>query len=466
MKNRRQVMMKVAMFIIATVVFWMIAILVLNGFPSKDRESKVSSGREVVIAPKSSGAAVMEIQTEEAPAVEVEPELDYDLIYTEFLSNSSFSSGFDWSHYELVDLDGDTDKEMVALRGKIASQAFTGDKDYTISERTMGQMIIYDLVDGEVVKLIENPLFSGLGEFKGSQLFYNVYKGGLEHFYRRETFFTTYEDKDYLAVSMRFESDTSVLTRLEGYRISAGGELISDFNLIYTSIVANGSEDWRFNDASISEADYKSLVQKFTEAKGAFFVLEDMDPNKFENGVYEITSLNASLVQGDLSKLPDAPQIVEPTVEVVSESLGVIDMFLNTGFVSDGVQLGVFTFDEMISKYGVFNSSYLDEKDKKLETQPIPYYVYDGITFQTSFEAPEGTILTAMIDNFAGISTYGDTHKEEVKEILGERYNEKTRSEFEFYLPPSYTVVQGSKGTLMIGYDENNRVMDLILTTP
>ncbi|MDW7660845.1 MAG: hypothetical protein SCL54_05370 [Bacillota bacterium] len=466
MKNRRQVMMKVAMFIIATVAFWMIAILVLNGFPSKGREAKSSGGREVIIAPKSGDAAVLEIQNEETPVEEAQPKVDYDFVYSEFLSDSNFSRGFDWSHYELVDLDGDEDKEMVALRGKIASQAFTGGKDYTISERSMGQMIIYDLVDGEVVKQIENPVFSGLGEFKGSQLFYNVYKGGLEHFYRRETFFTTYEDKDYLAVSMRFESDTSVLTRLEGYRFSAGGELISDFNLIYTSIVANGSEDWRFNDASISEADYKSLVQKFTEAKGAFFVLEDMDPSKFENGVYEITSLNASLVQGDLSKLPEAPQTVEPTIEVVSESLGVIDMFLNTGFVSDGVQLGVFTFDEMMSKYGVFSSSYLDEKGSMVETQPIPYYMYDGITFQTSFESPEGIILTAMIDSFAGISTDGDTHKEEVKEILGKRYNEKTRAEFEFYLPPSYTVVQGSKGTLMIGYDENNRVMDLILTTP
>lgn len=466
MKNRRQLMMKVAIFLIATVAFWMIAILVLNGFPSKDREAKSSGGREVVIAPKSSGAAVLEIQTEEVTVVDAEPEVDYDLIYSEFLSNSSFSSGSDWSHYELVDLDGDQDEEMVALRGKIASQAFTGDKDYTISERTMGQMIIYDLVDGDVVKQIENPVFSGLGEFKGSQLFYNVYKGGLEHFYRRETFFTTYEDKDYLAVNMRFESDTSVLNRLEGFRLTTGGELVADFSLIYTAIVASGSEDWRFNDTSISEDDYKRMIQEFTKAKGAFFVLEDMDPKKYESGVYEITSLNASLVQGDLSKLPEAPQMVEPIVEVVSESLGTIDTFLNTGFVADGVQLGVFTFDEMIGQYGEFGSSYLDEKDKKLETEPIPYYVYDNITFQTSFEAPEGIILTAMMNSFAGISTDGGTHKEKVKEILGDRYNEKTRAEFEFYLPPSYTVIQGSKGTMMIGFDENNRVMDLILTTP
>ncbi len=466
MKNRKQVMMKVAIFLIATVAFWMIAILVLNGFPSKDREAKSSGGREVIIAPKSDEAAVQINETEETPVEMAEPEVDYDLVYSEFLSNSSFSSGFDWSHYEVMELDGDNELEMVALRGEIASQAFSGDKDFTISERKKGQMIVYDLVDGKVVKQIENPVFSGLGEFKGSQLFYNVYKGGLEHFYRRETFFTTYEGKDYLAVSMRFESDTSVLTRLEGYRLSPSGELVADFNLIYTSIVASGTEDWRFGDASITGADYKNLVQKFTEAKGAFFVLEDMDPNRFENGVYEITSLNANLIQGDLSKLPDAPQKIEPLIEVVSENLDTVDMFLNTGFVSEGVQLGGFTFDEMISKYGAFSSSYLDEKDKKLETEPIPYYVYDNITFQTSFEAPEGIILTAMMKSFTGISTDGTTHKEDVKAILGDRYNEKIRAEFEFYLPPSYTVVQGSKGAMMIGYDEKNRVMDLILTTP
>lgn len=466
MKNRKQIMMKVAIFVIATVAFWIIAILVLSGFPSKEREAKSTGGREVVIAPKTGDAAVMEVQTEESQVEVAKPDVDYELIYSEYLSNSNFSRGLDWSHYELVDLNGDGDKEMVALRGKIASQAFTGGKDYTISERSMGQMIIFDLVDGEVVKKIENPVFSGLGEFKGSQLLYNVYKGGLEHLYRRETFFTTYEGKDYLAVSMRFESGTSVLSRLEGYRLSTGGELVANFNLIYTSIVSSGSEDWRFNDSSISEADYKNLVQKFTAAKGSFFVLEDMDPDKFEGGVYEITSLNASLVQGDLSKLPEPPQIVEPKIEVVSEKLDAIDTFLNTGILSEGVQLGVFTFDEMIGKYGEFNSSYLDEKDKKLETQPIPYYVYDSVTFQTSFEAPEGIILTAMMKRFVGISTDGDTHKDAVKEILGNRFNEKTRAEFELYLPPSYTVVQGSKGTLMIGYDENNRVMDLILTTP
>ncbi|MBE0451686.1 MAG: hypothetical protein IBX70_12685 [Clostridia bacterium] len=466
MKNRRQIMMKVAMFIIATVAFWMIAILVLNGFPSKDREAKSSGGREVIIAPKSGDAAVLEIQNEETPVEEAQPKVDYDFVYSEFLSDSNFSRGFDWSHYELVDLDGDEDKEMVALRGKIASQAFTGGKDYTISERSMGQLIIYDLVDGEVVKKIENPVFSGLGEFKGSQLLYNVYKGGLKHFYRRETFFTTYEGKDYLAVSMHFESDTSILTRLEGYRLSPGGELTSEFNLIYTSIVSSGSEDWRFGNSSISESDYKNKVQKFTESKAPFFVLEDMDPNKFEDGVYEITSLNANLVMGDLSKLPDAPQMVVSVTESESENLVDIDTFLNTGFVSGGVQLGVFTYDEMIDKYGEYKSSYLDEKQSMLETEPIPYYVYDAITFQTSFEAPQGIILTAMMQGFAGISTNGDTHKEYVREILGDRYNEKFRQEFEFYLPPSYTVVQGSKGTLMIGYDENNMVMDLILTTP
>lgn len=464
----------------AIVVFWVIVVAFLNG-----GEDAADQGiQSVVIAPQADSGESNEAATGTTQAQETS-EANASELYKTYLSDSGFSNGFDWSHLETLDLNGDGVDEGVAVRGNNVMQTLTDENGIP---KKSGDLMVLTLNDQSVTLCAENPNFEGLGGMQAFPMLYNGYSTGTTAFYQRTLSFGTVDGNSYLFVETDYESELSTQQRVEGYRLSPQGNLTAELVLLSTAMTGMDAGDFKINGNTVSEADYQSAMNQLATSDSGLTLIESLEPDDATGGIYasiayggNLSASDPALVRGMAlesgeeatakasDEAVDSTDIVAEEGEDVSQGADTaseaVQDFLDTGIVN-GVTLGTFTVPEMVEKYGSYLSSYKDTESNYEESQPIPYFDYPDITFQTSFEDPEGTIYTAVVKNFAGISTDGSSTRADVKAALGEAFNETKRSAYEAYLPPSYTSVTGSVATLMIGYDANGTVMDIILTTP
>lgn len=212
--------------------------------------------------------------------------IDYAKAYYDYLQQSKYGSGFDWSEAQLVDLDQDNVPELVAAYGNFQTMLYDMEYYNGSQEPTnTGSLSIFVYKDGTISEIKEPEVFDlgtmhELGNSKKMSLVFNTGFNlqGQRGNQNKNVYLTEVEDRTLLCVYQNLDTSHSGYQGIIAYSLDEKKSLKKEISLIRIFNDTNSdvsSNNYYLNGAVVSEQKFTEYMEKMKPNEQNFTILEE-----------------------------------------------------------------------------------------------------------------------------------------------------------------------------------------------